>query len=135
MYLYRYRDRFYSYEGVKIELEKYKVIKETPQGYWISKVLEYYTMETFVTDDKKWIGKNSIKKFAFETRKDAMRNFRFRKAAQVRILEERLYIAKVAYEKAKKRDLTYDPVNSIGTFNFNKKGNDFGFLTEEDVMI
>jgi hypothetical protein len=114
MYLYRYVDDLYDYRGPRIKEQKFKIIKETPKGYWISK--EYQDRSIFgvintLSDNKKWIGKNTQRhrKFAFESKEDAMRSYRYRKAAQLRILRQRVKYAEQLFEKAKEKDETYDP--------------------------
>ena len=116
MYLYRYVD---DYLDNRIHEEVYKVIKPTPSGYWIRKLSFTFGGQIAINENgeeifytkKKWIGRGTARnrRFAFESKEDAMRNYRFRKKAQIRILEERLEIANILYEQAIKEDVTYHP--------------------------
>lgn len=111
MFLYRYVDGYVRYGyGDPIHEEKYKVIKETPKGYWIKKWIGIYFGELdLLSTKKKWISKHTCnhKKFAFENRVDAMRQYRFRKAAQVRILQAKMEHAEMLYQNAVEKDPTY----------------------------
>ena len=93
--LYRYEDQTYSTVSIGvggnesygttepvIELRTYKVLKETPHGYWID--------WTFLLHDRKWVSKTSRKRFAHPTIEEAKESFLTRKKYQLRI-----YAAKV----------------------------------------
>jgi hypothetical protein len=97
MELYRYEDVQYGILNeweelagsyIKIEERKYKVIKKTKCGYWI-KLFSCF-------DDKKWVSKNSKKRFAYPTKQEAMNSFKFRKKRQIEILEDKLKKAREA---------------------------------------
>ena len=92
-YLYRYEDILYAVLNdweevadsyVKIEERKYRVVKETPCGYWIS------------FEDRKWISKTSKKRFAYPTKKEARDSFKARKTRQIEILTKQIDRAKTA---------------------------------------
>lgn len=156
MYLYKYVDKKgydKRFNISAIEKETYKVIRETPKGYWISKVLQSGNFE-IISRSKKWISKNTNhhKRFAFFSEEDAMRNYRFKKASQIRILTERLINAEERYKEAIERDVTYRPRDEERTYSrfivngkrihekvkiptapiFKRKD---GFITEEEMTI
>lgn len=152
MYLYRYVDNRLSYES-RIKEEIYEVIKETPKSYLIRKMdahsLNRRIMISTISYPKKWIRKNTRRKFAFETKEEAMRHYRFKKRAQVRILESQLLKAKRRLEAAQNRDPSYNPDEfyfSKPLFELIKQENVYntwvpphirnnGFLKEEDVLL
>lgn len=110
MYLYKYVDRknYNRYmNNYPIQKKTYKVVKETPKGYWISEIFQSGNISSF----KKWISKhtNHHRKFAFENEEDAIRHYRFKKAAQIRILTENLVRAEERYKIAVEKDVTYRP--------------------------
>jgi len=84
--LYRYEDS----DDVYPILSKYFVLRETPEGYWIKKIIHEPTntdMEIFLSTTKKWMSKRSQKRFAFETEGQAMYSYFRRKKEQQRIIE------------------------------------------------
>jgi len=97
IYFYRYRDSYYEYA---YELEKWKVMKETPEGYWIYRVHELSlgnrngSNEPIIfqtTGAKKWIKKfrQDIyigNKFAYQKKSHALINYKRRKEKQLQIL-------------------------------------------------
>lgn len=105
-FFYRYEDRLYYDYKIQIQELKFILVKETPCGYWIRR---YWGID-FGDDSsdsgcKKWIKKNPKNRnaYAFENKIDAIRNFAYRKNAQVRILESRLENAKMARCLAEKK--------------------------------
>jgi len=82
---FRYIDPvgFYS----KPHLLLFKIVKETPKGYWIK---EIDFDESIFEMKKKWISKSGIVKFAYSTREQALYSYYRRKLAQIKILESRL---------------------------------------------
>lgn len=71
---YRYHN---SYGG--INCYKFKALRETPCGYWI-------------LDGKKekWVGKTSMRRFCYPTKKEAWHNFKCRKKKQIQLLKSQL---------------------------------------------
>jgi len=150
MYLYRYVD---NYDG--ISEEKYKIIKETPKGFWLSICFGLFGEERDVlSSNKKWVKKHTMehKRFAFENKRDAMRQYRCRKAAQVRILLSRLRNAERHYQQAILEDETYRQrdeesyarvvyhrnKNYLYKLEHGEHAKEFGaegFLKEEEMMI
>lgn len=101
-YLYRYNGHAYSYGGFtewgeykhshstyKVQLHEYGVIKETPKGFWI---------EGDMTQEKRFVRKEGIKKYAAQTKEEALKDFIARRKKQISIFEARLSRAKIELE-------------------------------------
>ena len=87
-------ERPMGYGSVQINLNEYKVIKETAKGVWLT-----YAQPYFLTDKwKKFVLLGSRKKFACPTKEEAMVSFIARKRAQIRIYKDRLESAEMALE-------------------------------------
>jgi hypothetical protein len=86
-YLYRFKD-IRDTMGIRVIKKKFKVVKETPCGYWVRL---YYSF-----NDKKWVSKVAKKRYAYPTEQEAMTNFKARKRRQIEILSAQLQDAKVA---------------------------------------
>lgn len=88
--------RFYRFEnvryttGVRVHLQEYTLIKETPCGYWIKPVWDYND------DYKKWVSKTGRKRIAYPTQEEALTSFMARKRRQIEILEGQLIDARSA---------------------------------------
>jgi hypothetical protein len=91
-YLYRFEDSMDVY-GVKVHTRKFKVIKETPCGYWIKL---FYS-----GDDKKWVSKVARKRYAYPYKHEALTSFKARKKRQIEILQAQLSQARTALRWAK----------------------------------
>ena len=87
-YLYRYEDHEYANIGVRVEMRKFRVIKETPCGYWVK------LFESF--DDTKWVSKTAKKRFAYPTMSQALTSFKARKRRQIEILQAQIDRARSA---------------------------------------
>ena len=87
-YLYRYEDHEYANIGVRVEMRKFRVIKETPCGYWVK------LFESF--DDTKWVSKTAKKRFAYPTMSQALTSFKARKRRQIEILQAQINRARSA---------------------------------------
>ena len=74
-WLYRFVDVLHT-DRVHIYEYQFRVIKETPCGFWID----------MFSDKKKWVSKVAKKRFAYPTRLEASVNFIARKNRQIRIL-------------------------------------------------
>jgi hypothetical protein len=90
-------------EGLLIKAEKYRVVKETPKGYWV--VGPY--APTWLTVEElrkrkfaKWVSKNSGKRLCYPDITSAVRSFLLRKKRQVSMLKLQLEQAETALEKA-----------------------------------
>jgi len=84
---------FYRYEESKtlnnpVILKVFKVIKETPCGYWIKLF--------YRGNDKKWVSKTTKKRYAYPTKQEALTSFKARKRRQIEILNSQLIRAKSA---------------------------------------
>lgn len=111
--LYRYEDRTYS-RGVnefddplpgytlRVELYEYPIVKRTPKGAWIYTGL-CFPMPLDLEDRKeqRFVCLTRRKKYACETKEDAMESFRARKQRQISILRAQLQHAKNALEASK----------------------------------
>lgn len=80
----------------KLELRKYDLIKETPKGYWIG-----YKGFSF----KKWIPKNSRKRYAYPTKEEALKNFILRTKKRVKILKRQIDCCNIAIGLAERTAL------------------------------
>lgn len=96
MKFYRYEAREYASLDVdgefvspiipnpKLELSKYRLIKETPKGYWIG-------LESFHSDIwKKWVSKTSRKRFAYPSKEEALAAYIKRTEKRVKILKRQI---------------------------------------------
>lgn len=90
-----------SIGNVKIELEKFKVVKLTPRGLWLSRMYINWKGEEETLTDKKFILLDSRKKFAHPTKEEALESFIQRKASQVKIVKRQLDVAKRALDLGK----------------------------------
>lgn len=74
--LYRYHDCYYMN---KIQLQKFRVIRETESSYLL------------IDDDKeRWVRKNATRSFAYDKKEDAWRNFKKRKEKHLKILKSQI---------------------------------------------
>lgn len=81
---YRLNDRLEP-EGVIVRLEVFRVIKETPQGYWVAPRNRAYWMapeELIKRKFARWVSKTSTKRYCYPSLEDAIRSFRRRKEVQ-----------------------------------------------------
>lgn len=83
----------YLYSTTELELLVYTVDRETPKGYWLA--LNGWTK-------KRWISKNGYKRFAHETKKDALEAYVKRTKNYIHILEKRIRTAKQGLKIAEK---------------------------------
>ena len=82
-------------------LQKFSMVRETREGHWIIGP---------TLQKEKWISKNAMKKFAYPTVKEAMKNFKKRTAKHWCHLKHRVALVQSALEYA----------NNLS--NFNEKG-------------
>ena len=75
-----------SVTAATIELDRYEVLRETPQGYWLR---IGYSQEKFVR-------KNARASFAYIDKDKAWESYRIRVAKRIKYLERDLRIAKAA---------------------------------------
>lgn len=102
--------KFYRYynQNSDVILEQFKLLKETPAGYWI--IPEYQDpVEAMVNFRdawyRKWISKTSRKRFAYPTKEEALVSFKMRKQKQIPILEAQLECAKETLKIAEIMDV------------------------------
>lgn len=75
-HLYRYNAEVTGYLDVRVQAEKYSVIKVTEKGYWIS-----------VFSNKRWVAKEGKKKFAHVTKEEALESFIYRRQYHNKIMK------------------------------------------------
>ena len=63
---------------------KYKVISETPCGYWVKNEYDYDEK------DKKWVSKTGKKRLCYPTEKEALYNLLCRRIRYLKILQARI---------------------------------------------
>jgi len=79
--------KFYRYDmmryttGVQLTLIKFRLLKETPCGYWIT--MDFDTFYGW----KKWIPKVSKKRYAYPTQQEALNSLIRRKELHLRYLK------------------------------------------------
>jgi len=94
MKFYRY-DIQYSEVHLDVIVSTFKLVKETPCGYWICQDTYYFSLE------KRWISKTSRKRYAYPTKKEALNSFIIRKQRQIKHCTRDLGNAKQALNIAK----------------------------------
>lgn len=67
-----------------ITYTKYKVLSETPCGYWVKEEHDWNN------DDKKWVSKTGKKRLCYPTEKEAVFNLLCRRKHYLRILNARI---------------------------------------------
>ena len=72
-----------SFPATELKLKTYPLLRETPQGYWISLYGLSYS-------PKKWVSKTGRKRFAYPTQEEALNNFIRRTEKRVKYLENDL---------------------------------------------
>lgn len=105
--LYRYEDVHYS-AGVdqfdnplpggriRVELREYPVLKRTPKGAWIKECWKWSAMMPFPGEEtrqdrgERFVLLTARKRFAAETKEQALDDYKARKRRQIRILKARL---------------------------------------------
>lgn len=77
-----------------IEFLEYTAVKRTAKGVWIRLAKYDHAKPRFVLD-------NAIKRYAYPTKAEALKNFIYRKTRHIRIAESQLAEAKIALRLAK----------------------------------
>ena len=97
--MYRYNDIWVQSgicDRVAVHLEKYYIVKLTPEGYWISRRGHVHSiMSLFILADAR-------KKFAYETKREALHSLVMRKARQIKIVTAQLKKATYALAEAER---------------------------------
>ena len=89
MKFYRYKNPPYISQYSKSIIEvTFTLIKETPCGYWIVK--DYKGALFNIDENKRWVSKNGLRRWAYPTKLEAMVNFWHRKRKEIELLEYRL---------------------------------------------
>lgn len=81
-------------DNFEVRYHKYIVIKETPSAYWV-KSTEYYSKP-------KWFGKYSKKRFARETKEEALKDFIIRNDRRIEYLKSSIFECEKFAETAEK---------------------------------
>lgn len=116
MYLYRYEINYHS-NDVKVNLNLYRVIKETSKGYWIDLNDNFFTLEKF----KKWVSKEGFNRFAYPTKHEAMVNFKKRTEKRIKLLKNSLYACEQGLNNTKNMNIIEDNIISIHLHMKNKE--------------
>jgi hypothetical protein len=83
----------YRYDGYEyLQVTEFKILKETPKGYWIE--IDDYTYP------KMWIAKDARRSFAYTTIEAARISYRKRKVKHIEKLEAQLKKAKQGLKHA-----------------------------------
>jgi hypothetical protein len=116
-FLYRYEDVHYS-RGVdmrdnplpgghvRVELREYPIMRRTPKGAWIRECWTWSAsiplpgQESRQDRGERFVLLNARKRFAAETKEDALVDYKARKRKQIKILKARLRAAEVALMSA-----------------------------------
>jgi len=117
MKFYRYESRTYasidefgdfvspSIPDVRVILQTYDLIRETPKGYWIG-----WLWGNGSIGYKRWVSKTSRKRYAYPTKEEAMNNFVKRTERRIKILKNQTRQAEFGLLEARKLQK-----NEIGT--------------------
>ena len=91
--LYRYETYGFNSSEIGLWLYEFAPIKETPKGWWLSRDGHGWKKD-------KWVAKQGIKRFAYDTKELALKSFIKRKRKMLEILESNLKQTKAAYDLA-----------------------------------
>jgi len=110
--LYRYTSPMGSQEyELKLDLKEYRIVKETPKGFWIWTgwgIYENYLPNNYESAEMqehtkrelksglKWVSNDGRKRFAYPTKAEAQFNFKCRKERQIKFLKSNLAVAENA---------------------------------------
>lgn len=85
---------------MQLRVDEYRLVRETPKGYWIIDA-DWYRGDADLTEEyKKWISKSSRKRFAYPTKELALTNYIKRTARYLKILQTNITNAKIGYNLA-----------------------------------
>lgn len=99
MKFYRY-DIDYGEREIYVVCRRFKLLRETPKGYWIT------IDSTYFYSWKKWISKDSRKRYAYPTKEEALNSFIIRKKKQIKHCERDMRNAKTALSIAEQMEIT-----------------------------
>lgn len=77
----------------KIRITVFKLLKETKKGYWIA-------YSSFSDPWKKWVSKESKKRFAYPSKEEALNNFVKRTTVRMSYLQHTIDCCKIALREA-----------------------------------
>ncbi len=97
MTLYRAEDNFDN----SVMFIPYDVISETKCGYWIMAC-----KSPDWKDKRHWVSGNSLKRFAYPTREEALTNYIKRKEKYISILKNKILYTEELLDEARKVDLS-----------------------------
>lgn len=81
--LYRYESSSFTGNKLSLWLSTFKVIRETPQGWWISR-------DGYGWEKDRWVAKGGVKRYAYPTKELALESFIKRKTKMIRKLKNNL---------------------------------------------
>lgn len=92
--LYRYDGGYFITDSISSKLIRtdYKVVKETPCGYWVRDVSLGY-LEGFEKENQKnekWVSKTGRKRLCYPTKKEALESLIYRRRRYIKILNAQL---------------------------------------------
>lgn len=94
-------------DGIRVELERFFVIKETNKCFWVVSKYAPLWLEFKELKDRKFaklVSKTSCKRYCYPTIEQAIESFKIRKKRQVEKLELQLEQAKTCRENLSKLD-------------------------------
>ena len=98
--LYRYKEEWFTMDSwdyrVKLILNKYPIIKETPCGFWIR-------MSFWSADKKRWVSKDGKSAYAKQTEEAALASYIKRKESHIGYLKGHMRKAEAGLELARRR--------------------------------
>lgn len=95
---YRYEKAEWSDGHVELRLIKLNLHKETEKGYWIGYGI---ILDGKIKSTSRWIPKESKRRYAYPTKKEALTNFLKRTSRSIAIMSARLEESRRVYALAK----------------------------------
>jgi hypothetical protein len=97
--LYRYSDLCVKDDPV-IQLEIYRILKETRRGYVVIANDWFGATEKVINLSKRFIPKKTKRPFAFFNKEDALLDYNYVKQRQIETLKKKLIIAEKLFQKS-----------------------------------
>lgn len=113
---YRFSDT-YDAEGVEIICTEYVVLSETPKGYWVIQENQRNFWEDWVKKHRRWVSKDSHKRFCYPDKERAFVSYCIRKNRQVQKLQFQLEVAMAAQKTASIMQGDAKAISEIGGYN------------------
>ena len=96
MNLYRYEMVDHG-TNVTLNLEVFKVAKETPCGYWVERFIGSRVLASgFDHAYYRWVSRNATKRYCYPTKEQALTSYKIRKRKYLMHCQRRLDIAEIA---------------------------------------